>query len=104
MSTLKVAALAAALTAGMAVSAGAQSYGGWQDGRGYGHYRPQPQVWVPPKVARKQAELSERFVEKYGLQPRVYSYSRPYGGPRHWRDDYPVYVQPRQRMHHPYGW
>jgi hypothetical protein len=86
MSTLKIAALAAALAGGLVslapAAAQAQPYG-------YGEYQPrqryapQPQ-YVPPHIARKQAQLARRFHEKYGyVQPRPqYGYGQGYGRPR----------------------
>jgi hypothetical protein len=70
MSTLKVAALAVALSGGIAAFAPADAQAqGYGYGRGhyqphYG-YAPQPQ-YVHPKILRKQAQLQERFYEKYG--------------------------------------
>jgi hypothetical protein len=41
----------------------------------YGYQQPQ---YVSPRVARKQAQLQERFVEKYGYpQPQRYRYVQP---------------------------
>jgi hypothetical protein len=92
MSILKVAAVAFALAGGaLALSPTAAQAQGY--GYGYGHhqgyYRPAP-AYVPPHIARKQAQLSRRFVEKYGyVQPQpTYGYGRPsyyghgYGRPR----------------------
>jgi hypothetical protein len=89
MSTFKVAALAVALTGGLLTlaptDAQAQGYG-----HGYGHsrphygYAPQPQ-YVPPHIARKQAQLAHRFHQKYGyVQPRQqYGYGYGHGGYGH---------------------
>jgi hypothetical protein len=97
MTTLKVAALAVALTGGIAAftpsDASAQGYG---YGYGHGHrgyYRPAPQPqYVHPKILRKQAQLQERFYEKYGYAPQYghrpgrpwnhgygYGHGSPYG-------------------------
>jgi hypothetical protein len=95
MSILKVAAVAAALAGGFAASAQAQPYGYWNGGYGYAqpHYRAAPPVYVPPHIARKQAQLQERFVEKFGyVQPRY----NPYGYRGH---------EPRGYGHHrPHGY
>jgi 1,6-anhydro-N-acetylmuramate kinase len=99
MSILKTAALAAAVLSGGLVAAEAQPYG-W--GHGYGHpgrgyHRPAPHVWVPPNVARKQLQLQERFVEKYGVQHHY--------RPRHHRPYYGGYGRPvHPYRHSPYGW
>jgi hypothetical protein len=96
MSKLKIAAFAAVLSAGFAATAEAQPYGYWQ-GRpgGYGHYRAAPPVYVPPHIARKQAQLQERFVEKYGVvQPYPHYRQR-----QHWGHRPYGYAQPR-----PYGY
>ncbi|MGL4241794.1 MAG: hypothetical protein ACRCTI_11835 [Beijerinckiaceae bacterium] len=109
MSTLKIAALAAALTAGTVASANAQ-YVGHGYGHGYGHrYYGGAPTWVHPKIARKQAQLQERFVERYGVvQPRFhnpsphwgYAYGHGYG---HGYRPY-GYAHPRPRVHLQYGW
>jgi hypothetical protein len=85
MSTLKVAALAVALSGGIAAFAPADAQAqGYGYGRGhyqphYG-YAPQPQ-YVHPKILRKQAQLEARFHQKFGYaQPQYgYGYGRPYG-------------------------
>jgi hypothetical protein len=99
MSTLKTAALVAAVLGGSLATAQAQPYGQWGYGHGYGHggygYRQPAPVYVPPRVARKQAQQYDRFVQKYGVV-------QPYG----------YYQQPRPYWHHPrprpqvyhYGW
>jgi hypothetical protein len=86
MSSLKVAALAVAITGGMLslapVEAQAQGWGRHNSydygyNHGYGH-APQPQ-YVHPKILRKQAQLQARFYQKYGhVQPQQhYGYGRP---------------------------
>jgi hypothetical protein len=98
MSALKTAALAAAVLGGSLATAEAQYYGhhGYGHGHGYGHhgyYRPAPPVYVPPRIARKQAQLQERFVEKFG-------YIQPQPQP-HWGHGY---HRPRPRVQYHYGW
>ena len=89
MSMFKVAAVAVAL-AGAAVAfaptdAQAQGWGhgyGHHQGYNQGYYHRQAPVYVPPHIARKQAQLSNRFVQKYGYvqsQPQHhYGYGRQY--------------------------
>jgi hypothetical protein len=102
MSTLKVAALAAALVGGMTFTATAQPYGHWNGG--YGHRQPQYRqapVYIPPHIARKQAQLNQRFVEKFGYvqpQPR----HNPYGG-HGYGHRYPRHHQGAWG-HNPYAW
>lgn len=97
---LKTAALAAAVLGGSLAAAEAQPYGHWGHGQGHGytrHYRAAPPAYVPPRIARKQAELRERFVEKYGYhRPRGYHQPRPYWGHPHPR--------PRPPVTYHYGW
>jgi hypothetical protein len=92
MTALKTAALAAAVLGGSLATAEAQYYGHY--GHGYGHhgyYRPAPPVYVPPRIARKQAQLQERFVEKFGyVQPQ------PQWGHH--------YHRPRPQVQYYYGW
>jgi hypothetical protein len=61
----------------------------------YGYVQ-QPQ-WVPPKIARKQEQLTERFIQKYGYQqPR---YVQPhYVQPRYGHEYRHV---PRRRQYQP---
>ena len=102
MNTLKIAAFAAALVGGAALagSAEAQPWGygpppghGYGYGYGRGYAAPQPQ-WVHPRILRKQAQLRERFVEKYGYIPQQQHgwHGRPYGHPHH----YDGYYRPRR--------
>jgi hypothetical protein len=102
MSSLKVAALAVAITGGMLtlVPADAQAQG-WGGHNSYSYsYRhaPQPQ-YIHPKILRKQAELQARVYQKYGyVQPQPhYGYGRPqHHGYRH---------QPRGYGYgNPYAW
>lgn len=102
MSTLKTAALVAAVLGGSLAAAEAQPYGQWGHAPGYGHhygqgyghrYRPAPPVYVHPRIARKQAQLQERFVEKFG-----YGYQQPRP---HWGHN-PYRARPPVRYH--YGW
>ena len=59
--------------------------------QGYYYQQPQPQ-YVPPRIARKQEQLSERFVQKYGyVQPQPQYYGGYYQQPQ--------YVQPRPRYY-----
>jgi opacity protein-like surface antigen len=106
MSKLKIAAVAAAILGGALSAAEAQSYGhyGHYGQRQHGwHHQAPPQVYVSPRVARKQAQLQERFVEKYGVQRP--QYHRPYHyRPQQYGYGYPVYPQPRQRLQYDYGW
>lgn len=73
-------AAAAVLGFGLVAAApAAQAQWGPQGGGYYGQQQP---VWVPPKVARKQAQQQERFIEKFGVQPgygRGYRDGPPYG-------------------------
>jgi hypothetical protein len=104
MSALKTAALAAAVLGGTLAAAQAQPYGHYGHGHAFGHghgygryYRPQPPVYVHPRIARKQAQLQERFVERYGyVQPRGYHQPGPYWGHAHPR--------PRPPVTFHYGW
>jgi hypothetical protein len=65
----------------------------------YNPYRYQQPTYVPPRIARKQAQQRERFIEKYGYQyqqPRVYRQPRVYQQPQ-------PYVQrgyPRPQVYH----
>jgi hypothetical protein len=73
--------------AGLSTEAGAQYYYYPQPQPQYRYYQ-QPQVYVPPRVARKQAQQQRRFIEKYGYQnpQQGYYYQRPqqqYYGPRY---------------------
>jgi hypothetical protein len=55
-----------------------------------GYYYQQPQ-YVPPRIARKQEQLSERFVQKYGyVQPQPQYYGGGY-----YQQQQPRYVQPQ---------
>jgi hypothetical protein len=60
-------------------------------------YYGQPQVYVPPRVARKQAQQERRFIEKFGYQqpqPRYYRQrQQPY-----------YYEQPRGYRQPGYGY
>ncbi len=61
------------------------------------YYYGQPQVYVPPRVARKQAQQERRFIEKFGYQqpqPRYYRQrQQPY-----------TYDQPRGYRQPGYGY
>jgi hypothetical protein len=81
-SILKVAALAVAVSGGVLTLAPADAQAG---GYGYGHhgynqgYAPQYQ-YVHPKILRKQAELRERAIRKFGIDPYAqqhYGHARP---------------------------
>lgn len=83
MTRSKILLAAAAATLGWlsAAPAEAQYYGS-----PYGYYG-QP-TYVPPRIARKQRQLEERFVEKYGYvspgrayRRSPYGYNPGYGGP-----------------------
>jgi hypothetical protein len=88
-----VAATAAVGVIGFGSAAEAQYY--YPPGQGY--YYPQQPAYVPPRIARKQAQLNERFVEKYGyVQPQRQQY---YGGgyyqqPRYYQQQPRYYQQP----------
>jgi hypothetical protein len=104
MSALRTAALAATLAAGLTASFEAQAYDRWTHGPSYGyghaqpHWRGHAPVYVHPRIARKQAQLRERFVEKYGY---VRPWSHGYHQPRHhWGHPHP---RPHVRSWH-YGW
>jgi hypothetical protein len=100
MSTLKIAALAAAVLGGSLASAEAQPYGHWGHGQGYGHYRPAPHAYVHPRIARKQAQLNERFVQKFG-----YVYPHAYHAPRpRWGHGHGYNHRPRPHVQYQYGW
>ena len=83
MSMFKVAAVAVALAGGglafAPTDAQAQGYYGHHQGYNQGYYRQAP-VYVHPRVARKQAQLEHRFIQKYGyVQPQHhYGYGRQY--------------------------
>jgi hypothetical protein len=99
MSTLKTAALVAAVLGGSLAAAEAQTVGPWGQPYGYGHghygYRQQAPVYVHPRVARKQAQQYDRFVQKYGVV-------QPYG---YYQQPRPYWHQPRPRPHvYHYGW
>jgi hypothetical protein len=105
MSKFKVAAFAVALAGGVMalapVDAQAQGYGS----HGYGHnggynygYAPQPQ-YVHPRVARKQAQLQERFVEKFGYVQPQYNYGRQH----HYRQNHYGYQHQYQPRGHSYS-
>ncbi len=106
MSSLKVAALAVAITGGLftlaPVDAQAQGWGGhygnsYDHGRGYRH-APQPQ-YIHPKILRKQAELQARVYQKYG-----YVQSQPHYGYGH-QQHYGYRHQPRGYGYgHHYAW
>jgi hypothetical protein len=84
----------AAVVAGacVATEANAQYYYYPQPQPQYQYYR-QPQVYVPPRVARKQAQQQQRFIQKYGYQqpqqgyyyqrPQQQYYGQPYGRNRY---------------------
>ncbi len=104
MSALKIAALAAALTAGVVATAEAQPYGHWQGHRGYGYVQPQPQ-YIHPKILRKQAEMEARVRRKYGYAVAPYGYH--YGHrPQHWGYQHNPYGyhQPRNQVIFQHGW
>jgi hypothetical protein len=103
MSALKTAALAAAVLGGSFAAAQAQPYGHYAPhGHGYGygygrhHYQPAP-AYVHPRILRKQAQLRERFVEKFGY-PQHYGYRphNPYWGHPH--------ARPRPPVSYHYSW
>jgi hypothetical protein len=103
MSKLRNIVLAASAmlgVAGFASSAEAQYY--QQNPYGYapqGYYYQQPQ-YVNPRVSRKQAQLQERFVEKYGYQQPVQPYGYGYQQPRYRQQQQYYYQQaPRQRQY-----
>jgi hypothetical protein len=110
MSALKIAVLAAALTAGAAATAEAQPYGYWHGHQGYGYVQPQPQ-YVHPKILRKQAEMEARVRQKYGYTGPSHAYQYGHGdvyGQRHQRwghQPHPYYHhQPRGRVIYQHGW
>jgi hypothetical protein len=89
-----VAASAAVGVIGFGSVAEAQYY--YPPGHGY-YYQPQQPAYVPPRIARKQAQLNERFVEKYGYvqpQPRYYG-GGYYQQPRYYQPQPRYYQQPR---------
>ncbi len=86
-----VVATAAAGVIGFGSAAEAQYYN--YPPQGYYYQQPQPQ-YVPPRIARKQEQLSERFVQKYGyVQPQPQYYGGGYYQPQ------PRYVQPQPRYY-----
>jgi hypothetical protein len=103
MSALKTAALAAAVAGGLLASADAQAYDHWGRGHGgWGHVEPRAYhhapVYVHPRIARKQAQLQKRFIQKFGYIPDAghgYHQPRPHWGHPHYR--------PQVRSYH-YGW
>jgi hypothetical protein len=79
----------------MTTTAQAQYYYG-QPRTQYYYEQPAP-PYVSPRVARKQAQLEQRFVDKYGYQqPYYYPAQRPY--PQQYQ-----YQQPRAYQQRP-GW
>jgi hypothetical protein len=105
MSMFKVAAVAIALSGGTLALAPTDAQAQGYYGHGYGHhqgynqgYYRQAPVYVPPRVARKQAQLSHRFVQKYGyVQPQHH-----YGYGRQYHDGY-GYHQPQVQTYQ-FGW
>ena len=57
-----------------------------------GYYYQQPPAYVSPRVQRKQQQLSDRFIEKYGYQQPQYNYG--YQQPRYYQPQ-PRYYQPQ---------
>jgi hypothetical protein len=109
MSMLRNVAFAVAAFGFVAASSGAEAQYYYHPH--YGYVQQQPQ-WVPPKVARKQEQLTERFIQKYGYQqPRYvqpgyghgYGYGRPPRGYYHQPQPY-GHVQPRHRYGHGGGY
>jgi hypothetical protein len=94
----------AALVAMSALS-GAISFGSAAEAQYYGHppqgyyyQQPRPQ-YVDPRVARKQAQLAERFHQKYGyVQPQPQYYGGGY-----YQQPQPQYYQPQPRYVQPQG-
>jgi hypothetical protein len=93
MSTLKVAALAVAVAGGMLTLAPAAEAGGYGYHGDHGYhqgYAPQPQ-YVHPRILRKQAELRERAIRKFGVDPYAqqhYGHAQPHHYGRRFRQDY----------------
>jgi hypothetical protein len=87
-SILKVAALAVAVSGGVLTLAPADAQAG---GYGYGHqgynhgYAPQHQ-YVHPRILRKQAQIRERAIRKFGVDP--YPQLGGYDRPRHYGHGY----------------
>lgn len=67
--------IAAATAAGLVSLSGQAQAQYYYPGPQRGYYA-EPPVYVPPRIARKQAEQSRRFVEKYGYVPPVPQYGR----------------------------
>jgi hypothetical protein len=86
-------------------AAGVASFGSTAEAQYYDYppqryYYPQPQPqYVDPRIARKQQQLSERFVQKYGyVQPQPQYYGGYYQQPQ------PRYVQPQPRYYQQPGY
>jgi hypothetical protein len=80
----------------VAVSAGASAQYYYPAPPPQRYYYQQPQVYVPPRVARKQEQLRQRYIQKYGYTPPQYQYYPQQPG-------YYYDPQPRFRRHYGYG-
>ncbi len=95
MTTFKAIFAAVSAAAGMfgsGTAAEAQYYN--HPPQGYYYQQPQPQ-YVDPRIARKQAQMAQRFHQKYGyVQPQ-----QQYYGGGYYRQPQPQYYQPQQRYY-----
>ncbi|MGL5115316.1 MAG: hypothetical protein ACRC7C_08325 [Beijerinckiaceae bacterium] len=108
MSTLKNVAFAVAAFGFFAASSAAEAQYYYHPQ--YGYVQQQPQ-WVNPRIARKQAQQTERFIEKFGYQQPRYAqprYVQPgYGHQprrRHYQPDVYHYPQPGYGRGYNQGW
>jgi hypothetical protein len=81
--------------AGTIAGADAQNYYETQPRQNY-YYQQQPQAYVSPRLARKQAQLRERYIEKFGYTPP------PRRG--YYRNQPDAYYGAQPRVRQPYGY
>jgi hypothetical protein len=93
--TFAIGALTAAAVAGFAGSASAQYYYPQPQ---QGFYYQQAPAYVPPRIARKQAQQEQRFIQKYGYQqPQYYPQQQYYQRQPRYQQPQQYYGQPRVR-------
>ena len=104
MSTFNKLVLAASATIGvLGFVSGVQAQNYEENVRRYqpqGYYYQQPQ-YVDPRIARKQAQQQERFVQKYGYQQPVQPYGYGYQQPRYRQQQQYYYQQAPQQYYAP---
>lgn len=89
--TIAIGAAVAAGFLGLAAPAKAQYY---YPGPQQGYYYQQPQPYVSPRILRKQQQLRQRVIEKYGFDP--YRQQPGYYGRQN-----PNYYQPQPQYYPP---